>query len=86
MITMNLPQVPVPPRVVELVLDTLPEDACQAAMEAEGAVREIGRLRPLASDEDWADREAELGRLAAANKVLAAHHPWLIVTPGERAA
>ncbi|MER7623877.1 hypothetical protein [Streptomyces sp. NPDC126503] len=78
--------VPLTPRIVELVVDSLPESVRQAVMDAEDAVREIRRYRPLASDEDRADREFELARLAAANKQLAAHHPNLIVTGWERAA
>lgn len=86
MISLNLPKVPVPHQVAELMLATMPESACEAALEAESAVRELGRLRPLASDEDHADREDALSRLAAANKTLAAIHPRFVITPWERAA
>lgn len=86
MIAFRLASVPMPHRVVELTLDALPEPVCEAVMAAEDSLRELRRLRPLASAEDRADREAELGRLAAANKTLAAHYPNLIVTPWERAA
>lgn len=78
--------VPMPHRVAELVLDAMPEPVCQAVIVAEDALREVGRFRPLTSDEDRADYEAELCRLALANKTLAAHHPRLIVAPWERAA
>ncbi|GHG15492.1 hypothetical protein [Streptomyces filamentosus] len=86
MITFRLASVPMPHRVAEMVLAAMPEPVCQAVMETEDALREIGRLRPLASADDRVDFEAELGRLAAANKTLAAHHPNLIVAPWERAA
>ncbi|MFD6361360.1 hypothetical protein ACFWFX_16120 [Streptomyces roseolus] len=86
MISLNLPKVPVPHQVAELMLATMPESVCEAAVEAESAVRELGRLRPLASDEDRADREDELGRLALANKTLAAYSPRFVIGPWERAA
>ncbi|MGW6557963.1 hypothetical protein [Streptomyces hydrogenans] len=85
MISLNFPKVPVPNRVAELVLDAIPESACESAIDAENALREIGRLRPLVSIEDRADYEAALGRLAAANKTLAAHHPRFVVSPWGRA-
>lgn len=86
MISLNFPKVPVPNRVAELVLDAIPESACESAMDAENALREIGRLRPLTSDEDRADREGALSQLAKANKTLAAHHPQFVVSPWGRAA
>ena len=82
----QLVPVPVPNRIAQMIGITIPSAVIEAEFAAGVELREIGRLRPLASVEDWADREAELGRLAAANKVLAAYHPRFIVTPGERAA
>lgn len=83
---LQLVPVPMPHRVAEMVLGAVPEPVCQAAVAAEDALREIGRFRPLASAEDRADFETELGRLAAANKTLAAHHPSLTIAAWERAA
>ncbi|GGU84589.1 hypothetical protein GCM10010275_19560 [Streptomyces litmocidini] len=78
MIALRLTPVPIPYRVAEMVLDTMPESVCQAAIDAENALREIGRLRPLASDEDRQDHEGALAELARANKTLAAHHPAFV--------
>ncbi|MGW4050860.1 hypothetical protein ACWENA_08500 [Streptomyces sp. NPDC004779] len=86
MISLNLPKVPVPPKILMLVLAAMPEPLCEAAFNAEDATREIARFRPLASDEDRADREDALGRLAAANKQMAARNPQFAITPWERAA
>ncbi|MBX9425491.1 hypothetical protein [Streptomyces lateritius] len=57
----------------------IPLHVLQAEVDADAEVREIGRLRPLAHDEDRQDFEAGLGRLARANKTLAAHHPAFVV-------
>lgn len=79
MIALQLPQVPIPDRVVELVMSAIPESICHEVYAAEDAKREVLRFRPLAADEDRADREAALADLARANKVLAAYNPMLIV-------
>ncbi|GHG30928.1 hypothetical protein [Streptomyces filamentosus] len=86
MITFRLASVPMPHRVAEMVLAAMPEPVGQAVMETEDALREIGRFRPLASADDRIDFEAELGRLAARNKILAACHPRFAVSPWGRAA
>lgn len=85
MIAMNLPEVPAPGHIEDLIAAALPPHVLQAAMEANDSLREIGRLRPLTSIEDRADFEAELGRLATRNKQLAAHHPRFVVSPWGRA-
>lgn len=74
--------VPVPNRVFELIQSEFPESICQAVMAAGDARREALRFRPLASDEDRADREQQLAELARANKLLAAYNPGLIVKAG----
>ncbi|MGW1492624.1 hypothetical protein [Streptomyces sp. NPDC002402] len=78
--------VPIPDRVAALIGGNIPIDVMQAEVDAVAEAREIGRLRPLASDEDRADRELAIGRLAAANKILAAYSPRLILTPKRGAA
>ncbi|MFD3333580.1 hypothetical protein ACFWV1_13175 [Streptomyces sp. NPDC058700] len=79
MISLQLPQVPIPTRVVELVMDAIPESICEEVYAAEDAKREVLRFRPLASDEDRADLETALADLARANKILAAYDPRFIV-------
>ncbi|MEU7032672.1 hypothetical protein ABZ958_03175 [Streptomyces sp. NPDC046237] len=79
MITLQLPKVPMPSRVFELVMDAIPEPVCQAVYAAEDAKREVLRYRPLVCDEDRADREAALARMARENKTLAKFNPGLIV-------
>lgn len=78
--------VPVPGRVVDLIEDAFPESICQTVFAAADARREVLSKRPrfsaLLDDEDRADRESALSRLAAANKVLAAYNPLLILKPG----
>jgi hypothetical protein len=73
----QLVPVPIPDLVEHMIGDCIPV----TVLHAEMAVREIRRFRPLASDDDRADRERELSRLARANKVLATYNPGLIVTP-----
>ncbi|MFG3510198.1 hypothetical protein ACGF5F_32400 [Streptomyces sp. NPDC047821] len=65
-----------------MIGDCIPVPVLHAETDAEMAAREIRRFRPLESDEDRADRERELSRLARANKVLAAYNPGLIVKAG----
>ncbi|MFE9738881.1 hypothetical protein [Streptomyces sp. NPDC006477] len=79
MITLAPTGVPVPGRVVELVMDAIPESIRQEIYDAEDAKREVLSFRPLAADEDRADREDALGRLARANKTLAAYNPRFMV-------
>ena len=79
MIALELPKVPVPDRVAALIGSQLPLYVLQAEVDADMAVREVLRFRPLDSDEDRADRERELSRLARENKTLAKFHPLAIV-------
>ena len=75
----ELVPVPVPDAVAMMIGTSIPLHVLQAEIDAVGEVREIRRLRPLASDEDRQDCEAAVGRLARANKTLAAYNPKLIV-------
>lgn len=72
--------VPIPDRIASLIGACMPLHVLQAEIAAECAAREVGRFRPLQSVEDRVDREQQLGVMAAANKVLAAYSPRLIVT------
>ncbi|MEU2236114.1 hypothetical protein [Streptomyces vietnamensis] len=74
----QLVPVPIPDRVAQLIGTTIPLPVLQAEMDATFEVADICRYRPLASDEDRADREAALARLARLNKTLAKHHPKLV--------
>ena len=82
MIAVDFPAVPVPDLVAFLIGDCMPRRVLDAELAAEMAAREIGRFCPLDSDEDRADREQQLAVLAAANKILAAYNPRLILRPG----
>jgi hypothetical protein len=76
-IEMNLPRIPMSDRVAGLVGRQLPLPVLQAVADAGEAVADVRRYRlPLFAE----DREDALARLAAANKVLAAFNPGLIVT------
>lgn len=79
-----IPQVPVPipDSVASLIGNCMPIHILQAEVDAEMAKREALLFRPLASDDDRADREYALADLARANKVLAAYNPRLIVRHG----
>ncbi|MER6912104.1 hypothetical protein ABT354_10565 [Streptomyces sp. NPDC000594] len=57
----------------------MPERVLRAEIEAECAVREVHRYRGPLCDDDRADREYALSHLARANKILAAHHPQLVI-------
>jgi hypothetical protein len=71
----------IPDRVADLIQSAFPESICQAVMAAEDAARTVRLCRGPQYREA---RELALGRLAAANKVLAAYNPGLIVTAGAR--
>ncbi|GAA2231519.1 hypothetical protein GCM10010232_17610 [Streptomyces amakusaensis] len=76
--------VPIPDRVAVLIGSCMPAHVLRAEIEADTAVREVALFRdPLCAD-DRADREQALSVLARANKVLAAHHPRLVIRPGSR--
>jgi hypothetical protein len=78
--------VPIPDRIAALIGSCMPIHILQAEIDVEFAAREVRRFRPslgaLLDDEDRADRESALSRLAAANKILAAYNPLLILKPG----
>ncbi|MER5771082.1 hypothetical protein [Streptomyces sp. NPDC001985] len=73
--------VPIPDRVAVLIGSCMPDHVLRAEIEADSAAREIGRFRGPLCAEDRADREYALSVLARANKVLAAHHPRLVIGP-----
>lgn len=82
----QLVPVPIPDRVASLIGGAIPIDVLQAEIDADTELREIRRLRPLACDEDRADREDAIGRLAAKNKILGKYSPRLVIGPNEVAA
>ena len=83
MITLTLPTVPIPDRVAALIGSCMPIGILQAEVDAESARREVLRFRgPLPCVEDQADREHALSELHAANKILAAYNPRLILKAG----
>lgn len=64
----------------------MPASVLHAEIEAECTKREVLRFHAplgtaLLDNDDRADRERELARMARANKVVAAYDPRLIVTP-----
>lgn len=82
MIAVDFPAVPVPDLVAFLIGDCMPRRVLDAELAAELAAREIRSFRPLACDEDRADREQQLAVLARANKVPAAYNPRLVIHAG----
>ena len=82
MIAVDFPAVPVPDLVAFLIGDCMPRRVLDAELAAEMVAREIGRFRPLACDEDRADREQQLAVLALNNKILAAYNPGLVLKAG----
>ncbi|WP_406281995.1 hypothetical protein [Streptomyces sp. NBC_00209] len=75
--------VPIPDRIAALIGACTPAHILHAELDADCAAREVRRFRgPRLGIEDQADREFALSELARANKVLAAHHPRLVVRPG----
>jgi len=75
--------VPIPDRIAALIGACTPAHILQAEFDADSAAREVRRFRgPRLGIEDQADREQALSELARANKVLAAHHPRLVVRAG----
>ncbi|THA67128.1 hypothetical protein E6P78_15920 [Streptomyces sp. A0958] len=75
--------VPIPDRIAALIGSCIPVHVLRAEFDAACAAREVRRFRgPRLGIEDQADREQALSELARANKVLAAHHPRLVVRPG----
>ncbi|MFJ8297388.1 hypothetical protein ACIQ9R_16130 [Streptomyces sp. NPDC094447] len=77
----RLVPVPIPDRVAALIGSCLPLHILQAEIDADCAAREVYRFRGPLCAEDRADREHALAALARANKILAKHHPKLLVTP-----
>jgi hypothetical protein len=79
---MNLPDVPMSDHVAAHTGCQLPLRVLHAVEEARLAVEDVRRFRaPLYAE----DREDALARVAAANKVLAACNPGLIVRIGDAA-
>ena len=78
--------VPMPDRVAAMIGATIPLHVLQAEVDAMFMAADVLRYRPLAFDEDRADRETALGKLAGFNKILAAHHPKHPVRPNGVAA
>lgn len=75
--------VPIPDRIAALIGSCIPAHILRAEFDAARAAQEVRRFRgPRLGIEDQADREQALSELARANKVLAAHHPRLVVRPG----
>lgn len=81
MIALNLPKVPLPPRIASRVGGQFPPRVQEALAEARIASGDVRRARSPFYRED---REDALARLHAANKILAACNPGLIFTGGER--
>ena len=64
---------PVPLAVTTLQAAHLPERVMTAVTLMNDAERELGRLRPLSSVEDWQDREHALALFAQADKVVSTY-------------
>ncbi|TXS21421.1 hypothetical protein EAO71_27360 [Streptomyces sp. ms191] len=79
MITLQLPAVPVPDRVADLIGQQIPERVLQAEVEAVNQAYNISLCRSPRYAEA---REYALGDLARANKILAAFDPRFIVRAG----
>lgn len=82
MISMPLPKIPMSDHVAARTGCQLPLHILQAVADARVASADVRRARsPLYAE----DREDALARVAAANKVLAACNPGLIVRIGDAA-
>jgi hypothetical protein len=68
-----------PDRVAAMIGATIPLHVLQAEVDADAAIREVLRYRPLNCDEDRQDFEDALSRLARENKILGKHHPLMLV-------
>lgn len=75
----QLVPVPVPDRIAQMIGATIPLHVLQAEIDADAAIREVLRYRPLNCDEDRQDFEDALSRLARENKILGKHHPLMLV-------
>lgn len=64
---------PIPAAVTVLQASHLPERVMTAVTLMNDAERELGRLRPLSSVEDWQDREQALSLFAQADKVVSTY-------------
>lgn len=78
--------VPIPDSVAALIGSCMPLHILQAEINVDVEACEFGRFhtpvgRAQFDSEDQADREAALSRIAAANKVLAAYNPRLVLRP-----
>lgn len=65
--------VPIPEAVGVFKARLAPQSLLEASWLADDAEREIGRLRPLGSDEDRQDFETALAMFAKADKVLSTY-------------
>ena len=79
MITIPPPIVPIPDSVAVLIGRQMPTPVLEAEIAAENAAYCVRLCRTPQTAEA---REYSLAELAAANKVLAAHNPRLIVKAG----
>ncbi|MGW6457742.1 hypothetical protein ACWF94_17815 [Streptomyces sp. NPDC055078] len=79
--TSPLVPVPIPDRVAVLIGSCMPGHVLRAEIDADCAMREVGRFRGPLGHQDRADREQALSALARANKVLAAYNPGLVISP-----
>lgn len=64
---------PIPVAVTMFQASHLPERVMTAVTLMNDAERELGRLRPLPSVEDWQDREQALSLFAQADKVVSTY-------------
>lgn len=79
MIALNLPAVPMPDAVAVQVGAQIPARVLEAERKAVNAAYCFGLARGPRYEED---RQCALAELAAANKILAAYNPGLIVRSG----
>lgn len=78
MIALQLPAVPIPDRVAVLIGSQIPERVFRVEVEAMNQAYNIS----LCHKPEYTEaREWALANLAAANKVLGAYNPQLLVTP-----
>ncbi len=79
MIALNLPRVPVPDAVAVQIGSQLPARVLEAERKAASAAYSFGLARGARYEES---RQWLLADIAAANKVLAAYNPRLVVRIG----
>lgn len=79
MLPMKASRLPIPDRVPRLISSQLPDRILLAEKQASTAAHLVRLCRTESTREA---REFQLAELAAANKVLAAYNPKLVVTAG----